>query len=527
MQKSIYSLTISLLFGCFISLQLQAQKVGILTDAPQAPVHVFSSGQVQQDSGLVLLGYRSEGHMELDFNKIQSLYGLNETPLPLLLQQEGGDVGIGVLSPDSRLHIAGSDDQYLTLQKTLAGGGGSGINLLRHNEFSGTDWRIINDGGVLRFYDGIDNFTTAGDLNMSIGQSGFLSLGPNSAAQHLDINGDGNQFIRVHTTDIGGSEAGIDLIRASEFSGSDYRIYNDGGVLRFMSNLDNFQTEGTELVRMSNSGNVGVGTASPFTKLHVDGGPAVGETGHGDMQIGDGSGLHLRFDNNEILARNGDNPSTLYFQYWSGNLSLCDDNAGRVGIGTSNPQAKLQIVDGTDASLAGGGQLVLGDINGVNIAMDNNEILARNNGSEAPLILQYDAGDVLMVPFEAGQVGIGITSVANLPSADYLLAVDGKIISEEVRVEVSGSWPDYVFHRDYKLAPLDQLEAEIQTLGHLPGMPAASIVETEGFDLGGMQKTIVEKIEELTLYMIKANKEIAALKSENENLKQRIAFLEK
>ncbi len=99
-----------------------------------------------------------------------------------------------------------------------------------------------------------------------------------------------------------------------------------------------------------------------------------------------------------------------------------------------------------------------------------------------------------------------------MPSDDYLLAVDGKIISEEVRVELSGSWPDYVFDEDYALLSLEQLEQHIETVGHLPGIPSANTVETEGILLGDMQRVMVEKIEELTLYVIDLQKQIEELK---------------
>jgi len=118
-------------------------------------------------------------------------------------------------------------------------------------------------------------------------------------------------------------------------------------------------------------------------------------------------------------------------------------------------------------------------------------------------------------PNEAGQVGIGVLSSATMPSNDYLLAVDGKIISEEVRVEVSGTWPDYVFEKEYALTPLTELESEIAHLGHLPGVPSARQVSEEGILLGDMNRILLEKVEELTLYVIALKKEIEILRTES------------
>ncbi len=499
-----------------------AQNVGVATDIPDAPLHVYSSGQVLTPGGLVLFGNRSEAYMELDFNRVQSLFGVDETPLTLLLQPDGGDIGIGVSMPLSHVHIAGSTDQILTLHKTVSGSSKVGIDLLRGNEFSATDWRIINDGGKLNFFDGTDNFQSAGDLNMTITQSGNLGLGTNAPASHLHVSGTTDQILTMHRTTAGSGMAGIDMLRSSEFSGTDWRIVNDGGKLRFYDNIDNFDTDGDLNMTITSSGNVGIGIDGPNAPLHVVGTELVNETGDGYFQVGSPTGTHLRFDNNEILARNGDNQSTLFLQYWSGNLALVNDDAGRVGIGTSNPLAKVHITDGTDVNLTGGGELVLGATNTINLAMDGNEIQARNNGAASALYLQAGAGDVLMVANELGQVGIGITSSANMPASTYLLAVDGSIIAEEVRVELSGNWPDYVFTDNYTLTPLEQLEKQIQSLGHLPGIPSASVLEDEGIDLGGMNRALLEKIEELTLYMIDLNKEVKELRRKNAALEARM-----
>ena len=106
-----------------------------------------------------------------------------------------------------------------------------------------------------------------------------------------------------------------------------------------------------------------------------------------------------------------------------------------------------------------------------------------------------------------------IGSGASGGASGYKVAVDGKIIAEEVRVQLSSAWPDYVFEEDYKIMSLEKLEQEILQLGHLPGIPSAQEVESEGIALGNMQKMMMEKIEELTLHIIQLNKEIEQLKS--------------
>ena len=87
------------------------------------------------------------------------------------------------------------------------------------------------------------------------------------------------------------------------------------------------------------------------------------------------------------------------------------------------------------------------------------------------------------------------------------------------------TWPDYVFAQDYNLMSLTDLEAEIETLGHLPGVPSAEEVEENGHALGEMDAILLEKIEELTLHLIDINKEVKTLREENTNLKNEVQTL--
>ncbi|MCB0482543.1 MAG: hypothetical protein KDC83_14030, partial [Flavobacteriales bacterium] len=93
-------------------------------------------------------------------------------------------------------------------------------------------------------------------------------------------------------------------------------------------------------------------------------------------------------------------------------------------------------------------------------------------------------------------------------SEPYKLAVNGNIIAELVKVRLRNSWPDYVFQRDYDLMSLPKLEEYINNNGHLPNVPSSTDVEKEGVDLGEMNRILLQKIEELTLYVIELEKRI-------------------
>ncbi|WP_420602826.1 fibronectin type III domain-containing protein [Flagellimonas sp.] len=102
----------------------------------------------------------------------------------------------------------------------------------------------------------------------------------------------------------------------------------------------------------------------------------------------------------------------------------------------------------------------------------------------------------------SGDVGIGTNAV---PSG-YKLAVEGKIRTREIRVD-QDTWPDYVFKEGYDLPSLEEIQKHIEEKGHLPNIPSAKEVETNGVELGEMNKLLLEKVEELTLYVIELKKE--------------------
>ena len=112
----------------------------------------------------------------------------------------------------------------------------------------------------------------------------------------------------------------------------------------------------------------------------------------------------------------------------------------------------------------------------------------------------FNISDQLLVGFN-GNVGIGTTS----PTSK--LAVNGDIRAKEIKVEAT-NWPDYVFEDGYVLRPLSEVDGFIKKNGHLPEIPKASEVETKGIALGEMNKLLLKKVEELTLYLIERDKEL-------------------
>ncbi|MEJ0034194.1 MAG: fibronectin type III domain-containing protein [Bacteroidota bacterium] len=116
-----------------------------------------------------------------------------------------------------------------------------------------------------------------------------------------------------------------------------------------------------------------------------------------------------------------------------------------------------------------------------------------------------------------GGVGVGTSSI---PSG-YRMAIKGKMIAEGVKLDLQMAWPDYVFGQDYKLRDLPSLRSYINQNKHLPGMPTDAEVSKNGIDIGEMDVKFLEKIEEMSLYMIQMEERIRILEAENKSLKSK------
>lgn len=93
----------------------------------------------------------------------------------------------------------------------------------------------------------------------------------------------------------------------------------------------------------------------------------------------------------------------------------------------------------------------------------------------------------------------------------FPLAVGGRVLATGMKIQAFTNWPDYVFETDYQLSPLNELEDFIKTNKHLPNVPsAAQVARDKGFDVATINKALLEKVEELTLYTIAQEKKLAA-----------------
>jgi hypothetical protein len=178
---------------------------------------------------------------------------------------------------------------------------------------------------------------------------------------------------------------------------------------------------------------------------------------------------------------------------------LVDEN-GFVGIGTNHPGTLLDIEQSS-----GNYQLRLGNNSGLGYNIGRNgttgfmTFYGDQSGANG-----YSFGGVdrtFLTINNNGYVGIGIGAA----TPDALLTVNGTIHAKEVRISLDGL-ADYVFDANYNLKPLNEVEQYIKTNKHLDEMPSADTVSKNGLSMGEMQNKLLQKVEELTLYVIELQK---------------------
>ncbi len=117
------------------------------------------------------------------------------------------------------------------------------------------------------------------------------------------------------------------------------------------------------------------------------------------------------------------------------------------------------------------------------------------------------------VMFLSPYVVIGINPGQVQVNGTYSLYVPKGILTEKIRVSVrnSQSWADYVFNDTYPLKPISAVEKFIKENKHLPDVPTADDVVRNGLDLSDNQRILLQKVEEMMLYIIQQEKRIHSL----------------
>jgi hypothetical protein len=150
-------------------------------------------------------------------------------------------------------------------------------------------------------------------------------------------------------------------------------------------------------------------------------------------------------------------------------------------------------------------------------------------GSDAPektelkigFIPLTDCSSVVMASVMEFDRSNGNVGIKHKPVSGYALAIAGYTLTDELVIENPSAWPDYVFETGYNLAPLAEVEQFIKTNKHLPDVPSAEDVKQNGLKVGDMNAILLKKVEELTLHMIRLEKDNKRLQEEVTELKKK------
>lgn len=237
--------------------------------------------------------------------------------------------------------------------------------------------------------------------------------------------------------------------------------------------------------------NIGVGTNTPIAKFQVYG---------GDAYLW---GLNLGFGTSSSIINADQGNKPIVFQQAGTERARIHSN-GWFGIGTNNPLGPLQVY---------GGNTYLW---GLNIGYGTGIAVITSDVSNKPISFQLAGTEYARISAE-GNFLIGKTSQTNTA---YKLDVNGLVRAQKIVVNTTGA--DYVFDPAYKLPSLPSVEKYITENHHLPGIASAKKMQEEGMEVSDNQTLLLSKVEELTLYVIRQNKEIESLKAQLKKVKAQI-----
>ena len=514
-------------------------KLGLGTTTPSSKLHVVDAGT----SGVYTLQlnnrfkFRGDGVLfwGSDANYGMLSWGNSKTYVGALSGKDlglfangsekvtvtkDGNVGVGVTAPSEKLDINGS----LQIRGNVGGNNQVFGNLKFYNANSNTSSVLANIQGVRG-----DNSYQKGNLSFNvkdgtslieairIKSNGNVGVGTKTPFTNLQIHSTGTDSRIALTNTASGTNAGDGFVLINESDNEVHFLNRENGALKF-------STYGAERMRVSSNGNIGIGLINPVAKLDVLGNikartNIVLDTGNTDLSlyrdadVGDWS----------LLRSNKGNGIAIIGQPDQVGLSVSRTTTN-VGIGTTSPQAKLDIKgDLTIGNSAAYNNIVFktgASINGFNGVFEISPKTLPGSGTAQHATYfknaTHSGGKTMHNVFVDGNIGIGVTDTKG-----FNLAVAGSngIVAEKVTVKLQSAWPDYVFTNDYKLPTLKEVEKQIKENGHLANIPSAEEVSENGIELGEMNKKLLEKVEELTLYTIQQEKELDKQGKEIEELK--------
>ena len=210
--------------------------------------------------------------------------------------------------------------------------------------------------------------------------------------------------------------------------------------------------------------------------------------------------LHLKSDSNEdagvFIEPSNTNNYKAFIKLFDKDHSITVDKT-----------AAMELNSGTGSLLFKGTSYCFG--NG-KIGIGSNDTYLENTTDNTLKVVTPNAMDLQSEHITlSGKIGVNTVNNAN----GYALAVDGGIVSTKIYIKEVKLWPDYVFTNSYRLMSLKELQLYLDENHHLPGIPSEADILRDGYDLNEMQSLMMEKIEELTRYILLLQDEINEIKA--------------
>ncbi len=451
-----------------------------------------------------------------------------------------GFVGIGTSSPGYPLDIMGN----MRVNGILYAQGLVLATKVQADTMKSTSMISVNNN--LSFYSGLVNdiYTTSGDVRLqsrigfsgntilNAGNNGNVGIGVYSPQYKLDVDGTMRVNGTITATGLNILQLNADSMKSASMisvnnnlkltGGFSSEIYTQTGDMLLQSR---YGSNGNTILNAGTNGNVGIGVYSPQYKFDVEGDARVSGKIYTNRIVPLPGDSLIRFGDSTIFVNTSVNQITTDpFVYQ--NLLIGGISVGWGYHGYAFGYQSLAFGTQVRTSLSAINSIVIGS----GMAPSHVHPYFLENTIPNSLMIGFNSTLPTLfvgppsVPGATGGVCIGDTYIPD----GYKLAVNGKIIAEEVQVKLRGFWPDTVFSSTYNLMPLPDLATYVNREHHLPGVPSAQQVQKQqSFGVGEMEVTLLQKTEEQTLYIIALQKQIDAMQMEMDAMKKEFEEMRK